>query len=124
MNEIIEWYLQPFKKYADFSGRARRKEYWSFALGHFLISLVLGGAGFGIGLGSEYLGSLFGLFILIPSIAVGVRRLHDTGQLGLVAADQFRTYYRILCAALLLAIGRWICIQPIRFKSEGTGLII
>lgn len=82
MNEIIEWYLQPFKKYADFSGRARRKEYWSFALGNFLISLVLGGAGFGIGLGSEYLGSLFGLFILIPSIAVGVRRLHDTGRSG------------------------------------------
>jgi uncharacterized membrane protein YhaH (DUF805 family) len=82
MNDFIEWYLQPLKKYTDFNGRARRKEYWSFALGNFLISLVFGGAGFGIGLGSEYLSSLFGLFILIPSIAVGVRRLHDTGRSG------------------------------------------
>jgi len=82
INDFLQWYLRPFKKYADFEGRARRKEYWSFALGNFLISLVLGGAGFGFGLGSEYLSSLFGLFILVPSIAVGVRRLHDTNRSG------------------------------------------
>ncbi len=82
MNEFLEWYLKPIKKYADFEGRARRKEYWTFTLGNFLISLLLGGAGFGFGLGLEYLGSLFGLFVLVPSIAVGVRRLHDTNRSG------------------------------------------
>ncbi|TVR27597.1 MAG: DUF805 domain-containing protein [Balneolaceae bacterium] len=82
MNDFVEWYLQPFKKYAEFTGRARRKEYWSFTLGNFIISLLLGGAGFGIGLGSEYLGMLFSLFVFIPSLAVGVRRLHDTGKSG------------------------------------------
>ena len=82
MNEILEWYLKPIKQYVDFDGRARRKEYWIFTLGNFVISAILSGAGFGIGGGAEFLGSLFGLFILIPSIAVAVRRLHDTGRSG------------------------------------------
>jgi uncharacterized membrane protein YhaH (DUF805 family) len=82
MNDILEWYLKPLKQYVDFEGRARRKEYWTFFLGNFLISIILSGGGFGIGGGAEYLGSLFSLFVLIPSIAVGVRRLHDTGRSG------------------------------------------
>ncbi len=82
MNELIEWYLKPLKQYVDFDGRARRKEYWIFLLGNILISIILGGAGFAIGGGSEFLSSLFSLFVFIPSIAVGVRRLHDIGRSG------------------------------------------
>lgn len=82
MDNMLEWYLKPFKQYADFEGRARRKEYWTFTLGNVLISLILGGGGAGIGGGAEFAGMVFSLFILIPGIAVCVRRLHDTGRSG------------------------------------------
>ncbi len=83
----MNWYLTVLKKYAVFSGRARRKEYWYFVLFNVLISLVLGfidgllgltpeGSGFGL------LGGFYSLAVLIPGIAVAVRRLHDTGRSG------------------------------------------
>lgn len=83
----MNWYLQALKKYAVFSGRARRMEYWFFILFNFLISIVLAlvdtvtgtfNAEAGIGL----LGGIYGLAVLIPGIAVTVRRLHDTGRSG------------------------------------------
>lgn len=70
-----------FQKYATFSGRARRAEYWWFALFNLIASLVLGfidGALFG----GQVLGTIYSLAILIPSIAVGARRLHDIGRSG------------------------------------------
>lgn len=81
MEDVLEWYLKPFKQYIDFEGRARRKEYWTFTVGNMLVSILLGGGG-ALGFGSEILGGLFSLFILIPGIAVAVRRLHDTGRSG------------------------------------------
>lgn len=96
----MEWMLLPLKRYADFSGRSRRKEYWMFVLGYMLIFIVLG-AIFGImGVFSSSIqdmeaGSIngvlilafvvlgiIGLGILIPSIAVQVRRLHDRDMSG------------------------------------------
>ena len=83
----MNWYLDVLKKYAVFSGRARRKEYWFFVLFNIVISLVLGlidgvigsaSAETGVGL----LGGIYALAILIPTIAVAVRRLHDTGRSG------------------------------------------
>jgi len=83
----MDWYLEALKKYAVFSGRARRKEYWYFALFNIIASIALGFidglSGFfspeaGIGL----LGGLYSLAILIPSIAVSIRRLHDTDRSG------------------------------------------
>ncbi|NUS39342.1 MAG: DUF805 domain-containing protein [Lysobacter sp.] len=83
----MDWYLKVLKNYVNFSGRARRKEYWMF----FLINVLIG---FGLGivdgmLGLRHgagaigtLGLLYNLFILLPSIAVGTRRLHDTGRSG------------------------------------------
>lgn len=80
----MEWYLQVFKKYADFSGRARRQEYWMFFLINFLVCIVLGGVvPFILG---QTLGTIvylvYCLAIFIPSLAVGVRRLHDTNRSG------------------------------------------
>ena len=81
----MEWYLAALSKYAQFSGRSRRKEYWFFYLFNLLISvglaildnvLGLGGAGFGL------LSGLYALAVLIPGLAVTVRRLHDTGKSG------------------------------------------
>ncbi|MCC5914950.1 MAG: DUF805 domain-containing protein [Balneolaceae bacterium] len=83
MEDIIEWYKKPFQKFLVFEGRSRRKEYWTFVLVNFVISLILGGSGGLFGTGMATLSGLFSLIILIPSITVGVRRLHDTGKSGL-----------------------------------------
>lgn len=83
----MEWATLPLKKYADFSGRARRKEYWMFALLLIVVSFVLGIVEGVVGLTGMVgpygpLSALFMLAIIVPSIAVGVRRLHDTGRSG------------------------------------------
>lgn len=64
-----------FSKYAVFNGRASRSEYWWWALFTFLASLASG-------IASETLSALFSLAILLPSLAVGARRLHDTDRSG------------------------------------------
>ena len=83
----MDWYLKVLKQYADFSGRARRKEYWMFALFNMIFAIVamildnvLGIAMEGIGYGPLY--GLYALAMLIPGLAVGVRRLHDVGKSG------------------------------------------
>ena len=78
---LVNWYLEVLKKYAVFSGRARRKEYWIFLLFNIIIGLVLGGIAWLAG-GPDVLGSIYGLVVLIPGIAVSVRRLHDTDRSG------------------------------------------
>lgn len=69
------------KKYADFSGRARRSEYWWFVLGQFIVLTVLSVLGRAID-PLMFLYYLAALALIIPSLAVGVRRLHDTGRSG------------------------------------------
>jgi uncharacterized membrane protein YhaH (DUF805 family) len=83
----MNWYLEVLKKYAVFRGRARRKEYWYFALFNFIIGFAL--AAFDASTGSfsaeegvGLLGGIYGLAVLIPATAVSVRRLHDTGRSG------------------------------------------
>ncbi len=77
----MNWYLQVLKEhYADFNGRARRKEYWMFVLFNVIFGVVVG---FISGLlGIKWLASIYSLAVLVPSIAVSVRRLHDTGRSG------------------------------------------
>lgn len=77
----MEWYLTVMKKYAVFTGRARRKEYWMFVLCNLGIALVLSLLGQLIGL-KEQIANLYSLVVLLPSLAVGVRRLHDTDRAG------------------------------------------
>ena len=76
----MNWYLDVLKKYAVFSGRARRKEYWMFALFNFIIAIVIGIIE-GI-IGTGFLGILYMLAVLIPCLAVSVRRLHDIDRTG------------------------------------------
>ncbi|HEX8512124.1 MAG TPA: DUF805 domain-containing protein [Allosphingosinicella sp.] len=111
----MHWMLLPLKRYAEFSGRSRRKEYWMFVLGMVLFYTVLvilmvalmggailnaaggldaDGAAAGAGAGAGMMGAMLGggiigivillswLLLLIPSIAVGVRRLHDIDRTG------------------------------------------
>lgn len=77
----MNWYIKCLKQYADFSGRARRKEYWMFTLFNVLIQLVLWMIDVAIGT-PLILGWIYSLAIFIPGIAVCVRRLHDVGRSG------------------------------------------
>jgi uncharacterized membrane protein YhaH (DUF805 family) len=76
----MNYYLDVLKKYAVFQGRARRKEYWMFVLFSIIVSIVIGIIG-GV-LHTAILGMLYNLAIFVPSIAVGVRRMHDTDHSG------------------------------------------
>ena len=77
----MDWYLGVLKKYAVFDGRARRKEYWMFLLFNVVIVAALAIVGRVIGLDGT-LRALYTLGVLIPGLAVSVRRLHDTGRSG------------------------------------------
>ena len=77
----MNWYLGVLKQYAVFEGRARRKEYWMFLLFNVVIAAALAIVGRAIGLDGMLRG-LYTLGVLIPGLAVSVRRLHDTGRSG------------------------------------------
>jgi uncharacterized membrane protein YhaH (DUF805 family) len=85
---MLDWMTMPLKRYTDFSGRSRRKEYWSFVLGVFIVAVVLGIVEGILGLsgmvGGAYgpLTAIFLLGIIVPSIAVQVRRFHDQDKSG------------------------------------------
>ncbi|MFC7218135.1 DUF805 domain-containing protein [Streptomyces polyrhachis] len=82
----MSWYLAVLKNYAGFSGRARRKEYWMFTLFTTIVAMVL--LGIGAAGAAADVPALFALVAvyyvatIIPSLAVTVRRLHDTGRSG------------------------------------------
>lgn len=93
----MNWMLLPYRRYAEFSGRSRRREYWMFVLFYVLVFAVLNAVfgtnevtrtptGFGYGSrlvgGGGIIGALFALGSLIPALAVGVRRLHDQDRSG------------------------------------------
>ncbi|WP_430786531.1 DUF805 domain-containing protein [Virgibacillus flavescens] len=75
------WYKKVISNYVGFSGRARRKEYWMFALINFLIATALSILGRLIDI-ENILSSIYSLFVLLPGLAVAFRRLHDTGKTG------------------------------------------
>ncbi|MFK7843569.1 MAG: DUF805 domain-containing protein [Sphingorhabdus sp.] len=92
----MEWMLMPLRRYADFSGRSRRKEYWMFALFNIIVMIGLGAIGAMLGgfpendsagtsLGGGLMFGLVGLYALavfVPSLAVQVRRFHDQDKSG------------------------------------------
>lgn len=100
----MEWMLLPFRRYFDFQGRSRRREYWMFVLLNVLVGAAIfilaaaagvplaamgdpSGAGAGLfGSGIVAIVSLIGgiwvLAIIVPSIAVSIRRLHDRDMSG------------------------------------------
>ena len=119
----MEWMLMPLKRYAEFSGRSRRKEYWMYFLFIFIVSIVLsildrmlglgggsaldssvapGGGGIGAATHMGVLGGLFALATLIPNIAVAIRRLHDTDRAGWWVLIGFGPY---LVAIAMMVIG-------------------
>jgi len=106
----VDYYLTALKKYAVFDGRARRKEYWYFVLFNFLISLVLGFIDGLLGLTTEgsglgLLGGLYSLAVFIPGIAVGIRRLHDTGRSGWWLLIALVPFVGVIVLVIFLASG-------------------
>ncbi|MFA7626698.1 MAG: DUF805 domain-containing protein [Candidatus Kapaibacterium sp.] len=106
----MDWYLKVLKQYSDFGGRARRKEYWMFVLFNVIFAIAASIIDSIIGI-NIFMG-LYGIFytlymlaVLIPSIAVSVRRLHDIGKSGLM-----------LLVALIPIIG-WIWILILMIKE-------
>ncbi|HBM14740.1 MAG TPA: DUF805 domain-containing protein [Lentisphaeria bacterium] len=84
----MHYYLLVFKKYAEFSGRATRKEYWYFVLFNFIISLIFNMLIFrsesapDLNMIVSIISMIYSLAVIIPSLAVFVRRMHDTGRRG------------------------------------------
>jgi len=94
----MNWYLVALKKYAVFAGRARRKEFWVFVLVNTLIAVALAMIDMYTGTFDEEVGlgllsGLYALAMIVPSIAVTVRRLHDTDRSG--------WWYLLVCVPLI-----------------------
>ena len=76
----MNYYVDVLKKYAQFTGRARRSEFWYFALFNIVIYWVLFGVFTLIKM--PMLASIYSLAVLCPGVAVGIRRMHDIGKSG------------------------------------------
>lgn len=105
----MNWYLKVLKDYAVFSGRARRREFWMFALFHILIvialvmvDLFIGTADFFYGIG--LLSGLYLLAVFVPALAVTVRRLHDSGKTGWLALIGLIPYVGGIIMLVLMAL--------------------
>nr|WP_322624973.1 DUF805 domain-containing protein [uncultured Flavobacterium sp.] len=105
---MIEWYLKVVRdNYANFNGRARRSEYWFYSLATFLINIVLSILDWIIGLEIDIFSTVYGIAVLVPGLAVTVRRLHDTNKSG---------WYFLL---VLLPVIGWIWLLVL-LCTEGT----
>ncbi|PHQ58949.1 MAG: DUF805 domain-containing protein [Maribacter sp.] len=93
----MEWFVMVLKKYAEFNGRSRRKEYWMFYLFSTIISIILSVVDMSIlSLEGYGINTFYSLGVLIPTIAVGVRRMHDVGKSGWFLLIPFYNLY-LLC---------------------------
>jgi len=110
----MNWYLQVLKKYAEFSGRARRKEYWMFSLFNVIFMIVamildniLGTTAGELPYGVFYF--LYALAVFIPGLAVSVRRLHDIGKSG----------WMILIALIPIIGAIWLLVLMVTDSNPG-----
>jgi uncharacterized membrane protein YhaH (DUF805 family) len=80
--QIMQWYLNVLKNYVNFNGRARRKEYWMFTLITVIITIILSIVELILGFEEAVITALYSLAVMLPTLAVTIRRLHDTGRSG------------------------------------------
>ena len=106
-NPLVGYYKRVvFERYALFNGRAARPEFWWFVLANFIIQLVFNI----LSQAADFffiIGALYGLAVLVPSLAVGVRRLHDTDKSG-----WWLLIGLVPCAGIIILI--------VFFATEGT----
>ncbi|MFA5048097.1 MAG: DUF805 domain-containing protein [Patescibacteria group bacterium] len=110
----MKYYLAVLKKYATFSGRAQRAEYWYFTLFNIIFLIIaaildnlLGLTIKGVGYGVIYI--IYTLAVLIPSIALTVRRLHDTSRSG----------WMILICLIPIVGGIWLFVLTVLDSTPG-----
>lgn len=129
----MEWMILPLKRYADFKGRSIRREYWMFVLFSFLVSIALslldaalgfgghtnsystaagGNYAAGGGVSGGLLANIWSLAVFIPSLAVGVRRLHDLDRTG----------WWMLAPMVPIVIGAVLFFAAIRNGVGGSGM--
>ena len=111
----MNWYLKCLKQYADFSGRARRQEYWMFVLFNMIFAIVAIIIDNVVGTESPELGygvfnGLYTLAVFIPGVAVAVRRLHDVGKSGWM--------FFIVLIPLIGTI--WLLVLMVTDSQQGT----
>lgn len=109
IDSVIKYYKIVLKNYAKFDGRAGRAEYWYFVLCNLFVSIILGIISSIIGDKHSIISNLYSLALIIPSIAVAVRRLHDIGKSG---------WWWLLC---LIPIIGWIWIIILLVKDSNPG---
>lgn len=76
----MNYYFKVLQNFATFSGRARRSEYWYFVLFNVIVSVIL--SLIDVFAGTKYISDIYSIVVLLPAIAVGVRRMHDVGKSG------------------------------------------
>ncbi len=111
----MKWYLKVLSQYADFNGRARRKEYWMFVLFNMIFAVVAMLLDNALGLAMENIGygPIYGIYILamfIPGLAVAVRRLHDIGKSG----------WMMFVALIPLVGSIWLLVLMATGSQEGS----
>jgi uncharacterized membrane protein YhaH (DUF805 family) len=107
----MEYFIDGFRKYADFKGKASRSDFWGFILISSVVSVVLNqldiqyevwSAEYGIG----FFSGLYSLAVIVPEVSILVRRLHDVGKSGWMAL------------LLLLPIIGWIWVGILLFQPS------
>ena len=112
MNYFNTYFVDVLKnQYADFNGRAVQSQFWYFVLFSFIISFVLGIVD-GMLFGRQILFMIFNLAVLIPSIAIAVRRLHDLGKTG--------WWYLLIFVPLIgvIVLIVWFCMKGQTTKNQ------
>jgi uncharacterized membrane protein YhaH (DUF805 family) len=103
--KAMHWIFLPFRRYADFSGRSRRVEYWRFQL--MVLAVTIAWLAFGLSVNDQLSLAIFVLFCLVvfvPPLAVGVRRLHDSGKSGAMLFFGFIPYAGGLILLVLMLL--------------------
>jgi len=110
----MDWYMKVIRNYTGFAGRARRKEFWMFSLFNLIFAIVamildrmLGLTIHPMPYGAIYI--IYGLAVLVPALAVAVRRLHDVGKSG----------WFLLIALIPLVGAIWLLVLDITDGNRG-----
>jgi uncharacterized membrane protein YhaH (DUF805 family) len=107
----IDWAMEPLRNYANFSDRASRSEYWWFMLFYWIVSAVAQGVDHLTGM--PFISAIVSLGLFLPSLAVGIRRMHDTDRSG---------WWYVVPTMLIFASVIMFLVGAL--SSSGSGMVI